>query len=214
MFAYIRKLGYIRVWVIPVTSRFSFHGPSPKEESLGILSIYKSEVEKDLISKVEPVLESMEFSLRDIEVIGVSNPIVRVTLDRPKEHQEKGQIGIEDCEKVHRKLGPMFDLWDPVSGPYTLELSSPGEQAPLRTSEHFQEALGETIKFQTLEPFPMPAPAKARKNWQGRLLNLSEALIEVEDDFGIHKVPLDQIKNASWQRSWDTKSREGNKSCR
>jgi ribosome maturation factor RimP len=166
--------------------------------------VYKSSVEEDLISKIEPVLQGLGYDCRDVEVVPGAEAIIRITLDRPVGHEKA--IGIDDCSKVHQLLNPMFDVWDPLPGAYTLELSSPGEKPRLRTLEHFRQVVGQKIKFQTKEALPMPAPAKPRKNWEGVL----EALVETEgaeqlrlnDGLGTHLVSLKDVKNALWLREW------------
>ncbi len=172
-----------------------------------MITAFKSRAEFELISKVEPIVESLGYSLRDVEILGSAvSPLIRVALD--KASGDASQIGIEDCSKVHELLGPMFDVWDPVTGQYTLEVSSAGEQPSLRTWKHFEEALGGSIEFQTLEPTPMPAPMKPRKNWAGTLaaLHAERQSLELTDGHGSFEVPLAQIKNAVWKRDWLAKA--------
>jgi ribosome maturation factor RimP len=172
------------------------------------LSTFKTDLEQDLISKVEPVVASLNYMLRDLEVLGRGSPTIRITLDKSGEH-----VGIDDCEKVHQKLSPMFDLWDPVPGHYTLELSSPGEHAPLRLLTHFEEALGGTIQFETTEALPLPAPFKPRKRWEGKLekLDTEKAELTLSDSMGTHTVPFALIRSALWIRDWDPKSQAKDK---
>jgi ribosome maturation factor RimP len=168
--------------------------------------VYKSSIEEDLISKIEPVLEGLGYECRDVEIVPGGEAVIRITLDRPA-GQTETPIGIDDCSNVHRLLNPMFDVWDPLPGAYTLELSSPGEKPRLRTLEHFRQVLGEKIKFQTQEPLPMPPPAKPRKNWEGVLESLIETegseKLRLKDGLGTFEVPLKQVKNALWLREWD-----------
>jgi len=143
----------------------------------------------------------MGYALWDLEVTGGSSPIIRVTLEAVTDAKE---IGIEDCAKVHQHLGPMFDVWDPIEGAYTLEISSPGEKASLRLFRHFEMAKGGKVKFQSIEPLPMPPPAKPRRNWEGTLTNLdpTEGIVEIEDDLGTYKIKFSQIRSAQWLRDW------------
>lgn len=169
--------------------------------ALMLTCVFKSPVEEDLIEKLEPVLSSMNFDLRDLEVIPSSkNQTVRVTI----EHLDSTQnIGIEDCSKVHETIGPMFDVWDPIETAYTLEVSSPGEKAPLRTWKHFHEALNEEIDFKTTEFIEIEGnKAKPRKNWKGKLINVHETHIDVEDYLGVHQIPLRVIKSARCLHDW------------
>ncbi len=164
-------------------------------------SVYKSPIESKLIGLVEPVIESLGYGLWDLEVTGGSSPIVRITLESAN-HDD--QIGIDDCSTVHKELNPMFDVWDPIEGAYTLEVSSPGERANLRLMRHFELARGGKLRFQTTEPIPMPAPAKPRKNWEGILKELDpvEGFLELEDEMGSHKIKFSQIRSAQWLRDW------------
>lgn len=162
------------------------------------MSIAKSAVESKLIANVSPILESMGYELVDIDVVERQNGVVRVVIGHPQT-----PIGVDDCEKVHRELGPLFDVWDPMPFAYTLELSSPGENPPLRTFEHFKRSEGSQIKFQTVEPFPMPAPSKPRKNWQVELVMVQDdGTLVVKDTLGEHRIPIGQIRSASRLQEW------------
>ncbi len=171
------------------------------------MSIYKSQLELELIAKVEPVVTSLNYLLRDLEVLGKSSPTIRITIDKSSE-----AVGIDDCEIVHQKLSPMFDLWDPVPGAYTLELSSPGEEAPMRLMSHFEEALGGNIRFETREALPLPEPFKPRRRWAGKLEKIDQdnKTISISDSMGTHVVPFEQIQSAFWVREWTAKDNAQN----
>lgn len=167
-------------------------------------SVYKSAIEFELLEKLEPVLENLGFECRDVEVFSSGSGIIRVTVDRPGDASRE-HISIDDCSKVHQVIGPMFDVWDPLPTAYTLEVSSPGEQPHLRKLRHFEEALGEKIKFQSLEAIVMPPPAKPRKNWEGVLSAIDAeagAIVLKDHDGSEHRLPVDQLKNAVWLRVW------------
>src|SRR5688572_11291745 len=46
-------------------------------------------------------------------------------------------ISFEDCTRVSRELSAVLDVEDPVPHTYSLEVSSPGVDRPLRTAAHF-----------------------------------------------------------------------------
>ncbi len=155
----------------------------------------------ELIEKSDPLLGSLDLNIRDIEILGgARNCTVRVVIDR----LDQAGVGIEDCIKAHRILGPSFDEWDPFPHAYTLEVVSPGEQPPLRTWAHFEQALGQSIQFETETPVPLPPPAKPRKNWKSVLkeLNNQSGNIIVEDNYGKFEIPIQNITSASWLREW------------
>lgn len=165
-------------------------------------SVHKSALEIELLEKLEPVLENMGYECRDIEIW---SGMIRVTLDLPGGPDRK-TISIEDCSKVHQVIGPMFDVWDPISTAYTLEVSSPGEKPNMRLFKHFEEAVGDKIKFQTLEAVVLAPPSKPRKNWEGDLLAVDNdsAMVTLKDHSGVeHKISVSQIKNAVWLRVWN-----------
>lgn len=175
-------------------------------------SIYKTDLERNLIEKIEPVVTSLGLGLRDVEYLRGAGTI-RVTLDPPPGRTE--QISIDDCSRAHQILGPLFDVWDPIESAYTLECSSPGEKPNLRTLRHFEEARGHKVRIQTLEALVQPAPAKPRRNWEGTLKDLHPEAGEVvlEDSLGLHSLKLEQMKNAVWLREWGVspEARGGNK---
>ena len=176
-------------------------------------TISKTNVEQELLAKVEPVVEGLGYSLRDLEVVGSGGArVVRVSIDvatgQNKESEEGVEkIGIDDCTRVHQMLGPMFDVWDPFPEAYTLEVSSPGESPALRTLGHFSEAVGEEVQLTTLEPLPVPPPAKPRRNWTGILESVVEesAAVVLVDGSVQTTIPLSKIRSAQWVRSWTTK---------
>jgi ribosome maturation factor RimP len=174
----------------------------PRFLSMLETSVHKSATELELLEKLEPVLANLGYECRDVEVL---SGIIRITVDR-EGGADREVISIEDCTQVHRVVGPMFDVWDPVPGAYTLEVSSPGEQPRMRLLKHFDEARGEQIKFQTLEAIVLPPPSKPRKNWEGKLVEIDtrEASLLIEDHEGKeHRIPVSQVKNAVWLRVWE-----------
>jgi ribosome maturation factor RimP len=168
-------------------------------------TVHKSATELELLEKLEPVLANLGFECRDVEVLSGGSGLIRITVDR-EGGPDRETISIDDCSQVHHVVGPMFDVWDPLPTAYTLEVSSPGEQPRLRLLKHFAEAVGDKIKFQTLEAVPLPPPSKPRKNWEGELVSVDEAKgeIVVKDHSGVdHTLPVSQTKNAVWLRIWN-----------
>ena len=54
--------------------------------------------------------------------------------------------------QLSRGVSRLLDEQDPVSGSYTLEVSSPGLERPLRRPSHFEKAVGRTAKVKTHTP--------------------------------------------------------------
>lgn len=92
---------------------------------------------------VAPVLGAHRLELYDIEV---HRTLVRVIVDRPD------GVGLDDLGKATRAVSRALDDADPIAHRYTLEVTSPGVERPLRTPNQFARAVGETVKVKTLEP--------------------------------------------------------------
>jgi ribosome maturation factor RimP len=73
--------------------------------------------------------------------------LVRVFIDKP------GGVSVGDCERVHVSLGHALDVQDPIQHPYTLEVSSPGLDRPLKTVEQFQRSQGKLLRIKLRQPW-------------------------------------------------------------
>ncbi len=81
---------------------------------------------------VEPVATALGLQVYDLVQAG---PAVRLILDRP------GGVDVDTLEEASRRVAPLLEDMDDLSGPYTLEVSSPGVERTLRTPEHFTGAI-------------------------------------------------------------------------
>jgi ribosome maturation factor RimP len=77
-----------------------------------------------------------------------------------------------------------------MSGPYTLEVSSPGVDRPLRKREDFARFAGETV---TLKAKPQ---GQGRSAWTGKLVGLEEDSIVLDVDGESIRVPFDSVQKA------------------
>jgi ribosome maturation factor RimP len=89
---------------------------------------------------VVPIIADLGLDLYDFEYAG---GVVRVTLDKP------GGVDLEAIALATRLISREMDHVDPISGRYTLEVSSPGLERNLRTPSHFQRIIGWTVNVRT-----------------------------------------------------------------
>lgn len=89
---------------------------------------------------VEPLVSDLGAVVYDVEQSG---GVLRVSLDRP------GGIDMAAITEATRRISAELDAADLVQGSYTLEVSSPGLERPLRTPAHFAGAVGERVKIKT-----------------------------------------------------------------
>jgi ribosome maturation factor RimP len=90
---------------------------------------------------ITPLLEAAELDLYDLELTG---GVLRVLVDA------EGGADISRITRLAREISRTLDEHDPIDGNYTLEVSTPGLERPLRTPEHFRRAIGADVKVKTL----------------------------------------------------------------
>lgn len=92
---------------------------------------------ESLVRLLKPVIEAMGYELLGIEQGNKGgSELVRIYID-----QEAG-IRVEDCERVSEQVSGILDVEDPISGAYTLEVSSPGLDRPLFSLGQFERHTG------------------------------------------------------------------------
>ena len=138
-----------------------------------------------LVTLVRPVVEDLGYELWELEYSpGRGNGLLRLYIDA------SAGIAIDDCERVSRAVSALLDVADPVPGQYTLEVSSPGLERPLRTPEHFAQYAGEKVFVE------MAQPLEGRRRFEGALAAAGAAMIEVEVDGRRYALPIDGIRKA------------------
>jgi ribosome maturation factor RimP len=90
---------------------------------------------------VEPLLAGHSLELVDVEHAGSA---LRITVDGAE------PVDLETIARVTRIVSLALDEHDPIPSRYTLEVSSPGLERPLRTPAHFAKAVGSTITVKTV----------------------------------------------------------------
>jgi ribosome maturation factor RimP len=91
------------------------------------------------------VAEAQGLDLYDIELLGTGKPLLRVFVDK------EGGVTLDDCENYSRNLGRLLDVEDPLQRSYTLEVSSPGLDRPLRGIRDYEQNKGKLARIVTLE---------------------------------------------------------------
>jgi ribosome maturation factor RimP len=140
-------------------------------------------------------LEIFDVQLRR-ESIG---SVLRVVIDRPDRgvvETPQDAVGIEDCQRVSRDLSAVLDVEEEELGEpalaqqYTLEVSSPGLDRPLRHEADFRRFAGRLAKVITNEPLD------GQSAFAGRLRGVDEGKVVLEEGRKVHRVPLERIKRA------------------
>ena len=134
----------------------------------------------------EKACDLFGLTLIEVEVNrGRGRLLVRYFIDR-----EEG-VTVEDCTRVSQAVGRFLDAKDPIDGPYTLEVSSPGLERPLRKESDFQLFAGRDVKIKT------EIPVEGQTSFSGKLLGITEgSVIVIGEDEREHRIPHRTIKRA------------------
>jgi ribosome maturation factor RimP len=137
---------------------------------------------------VEPLVAEAELSLYDLELAG---GVLKVLVDAP------GGADIDAISRLARLVSRALDEHDPIEGRFTLEVSSPGLERPLRTPAHFAGAIGTSIKIKT-----RPG-VEGDRRVDGDLLAADDATVTVRSSDGADRTLLyDDIERARTTFEW------------
>jgi ribosome maturation factor RimP len=138
-----------------------------------------------LASMLRPLVEGLGYELWELEYSpGRGNGLLRLYIDAA------AGITVDDCEVVSRAVSEWLDAEDPVPGHYTLEVSSPGIERPLRTAAQFARYVGESVLVELVQPL------EGRRRFKGTLVAVTAETIEVDMDGRRHALPVGGIRRA------------------
>lgn len=136
----------------------------------------------------------------DVDVVQEGpRTVIRVFIDR------EGGVGIGDCESFSRRLGAVLDVEDPVPGPYSLEVSSPGVNRRLSRPRHFAAALGRRVRVSLAEPL------EGGRNFTGILRRTDDDGIDIERDGKAVRLPYRLMRKANIDVTQDELFAKGKK---
>lgn len=148
---------------------------------------------------LDPVVTRDGFELVDVEWLREGHAwVLRVYVDRP------GGVNIDHCQELSRTIEPILDVEDFIEPAYSLEVSSPGVERPLRKPEHFERFAGQRAHVKTYGPIEESAPGQGpRKNWTGLLRGFADGNVEIDVDGTLHRIPLAKIAKANLEYDFD-----------
>jgi ribosome maturation factor RimP len=148
---------------------------------------------------VAPILDDLGLDLYDLEHAG---GVVRILVDRTD------GVGLDVITTATRLVSRALDDADVIGSSYTLEVSSPGLERPLRTAEHFHRAIGSDVSLKTVPTY------EGDRRIRGRLVSAEDGRVVVLGDEGDeHAVPMAEIDKArtvfTWGPAENAKAHEG-----
>lgn len=99
-----------------------------------------------LLEAVRRIVAGLGFELVEFRKSGPpQRPAIQVRIDRPDSRPGHG-ITAEDCARVSRELEPMLEGPEGIGNRYTLQVSSPGIERPVRFPEHWRKYAGRVVR--------------------------------------------------------------------
>lgn len=158
----------------------------------------------DRLSRIRPIVERVAathgLTIFDVQFRRESlGWVLRVFVDRPEPPvvedagalREPGSVSIENCRRVSQDLSAVLDVEDVIDHAYTLEVSSPGLDRPLRDAGDYRRFAGRLAKIVVAEPLD------GQSHFAGRLEGLEEDTVLLADSKGrVRRIPLSRISRA------------------
>jgi ribosome maturation factor RimP len=146
----------------------------------------------ELEAVVRPVVEAAGLELVDVTFRReTGRRILRVTVDR-----EEG-VDLDTIARTSERLSRRLDLEEFSPGPYTLEVSSPGVERPLRRPEDFARRIGERVKIRTI------GPIEGARNHYGVLTAADPDGVTIETEQGERRLSHEDISSARTVFDWN-----------
>ncbi len=153
----------------------------------------------DVEALVRPVVESAGLELVEVTFRKEGGRrILRVTVDR------EGGVDLDTISQTSERVSRRLDLEGFEPGPYSLEVSSPGIERPLRSPIDFERRVGERVKVKTAQP------VRGSRTHTGALVSADAEAIVIATDGGELRVPYADVASARTVFDWG----EGNRSTK
>lgn len=154
----------------------------------------------EIANLLAPTVEAMELELLGVEYLTApGGATLRLYIDVPRALADsRGEVDIDDCERVSREVSAQLDVEDPISVNYTLEVSSPGLDRPLFTLEQFARHQGESAKV------VLKLASNGRRRLQGPIVAVDAERGEItfDVDNAPFVVSFDNIDKARIMPDW------------
>lgn len=167
-----------------------------------------AEKSAEIAALLAPTVDALGLELLGVEYLPApGGAVLRLYIDIPADDaaaEAAGEgdepprtVGIEDCEAVSREVSAQLDVADPISGNYTLEVSSPGVDRPLFTPGQFARYIGQVAKV------ALKLPQDGRRRLQGEILQADDAAVVLKvEGAGEFAVAPDNIDKARLVPDW------------
>lgn len=145
----------------------------------------KQKVASIVTELLQPVFKGVNLELVDVTYTKEGNGwYLRIFIDKP------GGVGIEDCQSISRVIDKLLDEKDPIPQSYTLEVSSPGLERPLKKPADYDRFRGNLANITTY------LPVEGKKNFRGRVIGLRGSDVVLSVNGSEIVIPFEQVAGA------------------
>jgi len=135
---------------------------------------------------IDTTIQALGLDLWGVELLQQGKySLLRIYIER-----EEG-VTIEDCEKVSRQVSALLDVEDPISGEYTLEVSSPGMDRPLFSIEHYSQYVGSEVDLK------LRRPLDGRRKFKGQIIKVSGNIVGLLVEGSEYDLEFSDIEKSS-----------------
>ena len=116
--------------------------------------------------------------------------VLRLYLDK------EGGPSVDDLTRVSRQLSELLDVEDTIDGTYTLEVSSPGINRPLKKPAHFERFIGKRIRVRTRDLID------GRRSFLGILGEVVDDSVILTQEGKRYQIPFSMIEKSNYDHDW------------
>lgn len=150
---------------------------------------------RELLGVLEKRASEHGVDIVDLEVVGSRRaPVVRVRID----HADEGAptITLDEVSAETSWISDAIDEVDPIGGPFTLEVSSPGMARPLRKERDFARFAGQTVSLTT-------TATEGRRRFTGMLGGMRDGSVILTVDGDEVAIPFAEVRSCKIKPSFE-----------
>jgi ribosome maturation factor RimP len=142
------------------------------------------DIKQKLTQLAEEAGDAHGVEIFDIELLGKGKLLLRVLIDK-----ESG-VTLDDCEHFSKSFGALLDVEDFIQGSYSLEVSSPGMDRPLKRLIDFEKNTGKLARIVTVDKIDN------RNFFIGRISGVDKNIVKLMIKEYEIPIPFDKISKA------------------
>lgn len=134
---------------------------------------------------IAPTLTDLGYDVVRVKIMGTARPTLQVMAER----LDGVPMTVEDCASISRAVSAILDVEDPISGAFTLEVSSPGLDRPLVKARDYETYSGLEAKIE------LRTALNGQRKYRGVLAGYADDVVTIVTDDGAKALPFSEIDN-------------------